>query len=179
MTHCVFVQQYLSGFFLSCDWLPIWTFSLEPIMWNCTVTSYLEENRPAHADSQCEQVIYVTEVHSTLLIFMWKIMHGICMLVLRLWGFCQAAWHHFLSSQVLKTRLALRKTGQYSGILDCAKHVFQKEGVTAFYKGYIPNMLGIIPYAGIDLAVYEVCGCCRCRGMTSLFVIVFISFWLF
>lgn len=61
------------------------------------------------------------------------------------------------ASQVLKTRLALRRTGQYSGIVDCAKHIFQKEGATAFYKGYIPNMLGIIPYAGIDLAVYEVC----------------------
>lgn len=58
--------------------------------------------------------------------------------------------------QVLKTRLALRRTGQYSGIADCAKHIFQKEGLAAFYKGYIPNMLGIIPYAGIDLAVYEV-----------------------
>uniref|UniRef100_A0A4W6DT39 Solute carrier family 25 member 25 n=1 Tax=Lates calcarifer TaxID=8187 RepID=A0A4W6DT39_LATCA len=57
--------------------------------------------------------------------------------------------------EVLKTRLALRKTGQYSGILDCAKHIFQREGAAAFYKGYIPNMLGIIPYAGIDLAVYE------------------------
>ncbi|XP_075885272.1 calcium-binding mitochondrial carrier protein SCaMC-2-B isoform X2 [Nelusetta ayraudi] len=57
--------------------------------------------------------------------------------------------------EVLKTRLALRKTGQYSGILHCAKHIFQKEGATAFYKGYIPNLLGIIPYAGIDLAVYE------------------------
>ncbi|XP_029920616.1 calcium-binding mitochondrial carrier protein SCaMC-2-B isoform X2 [Myripristis murdjan] len=57
--------------------------------------------------------------------------------------------------EVLKTRLALRKTGQYSGIVDCAKHILQKEGLAAFYKGYIPNMLGIIPYAGIDLAVYE------------------------
>ncbi|KAK5852436.1 hypothetical protein PBY51_023905 [Eleginops maclovinus] len=57
--------------------------------------------------------------------------------------------------EVLKTRLALRKTGQYSGIVHCAKHIFQKEGATAFYKGYVPNMLGIIPYAGIDLAVYE------------------------
>ena len=26
----------------------------------------------------------------------------------------------------------------------------------AFYRGYIPNLLGIIPYAGIDLAIYEV-----------------------
>ncbi|XP_046695096.1 calcium-binding mitochondrial carrier protein SCaMC-2-B isoform X11 [Silurus meridionalis] len=57
--------------------------------------------------------------------------------------------------EVLKTRLALGKTGQYSGIVDCAKHILQKEGVAAFYKGYIPNVLGIIPYAGIDLAVYE------------------------
>ncbi|XP_056313939.1 calcium-binding mitochondrial carrier protein SCaMC-2-B isoform X1 [Danio aesculapii] len=57
--------------------------------------------------------------------------------------------------EVLKTRLALGRTGQYSGIADCAKHIFKKEGMTAFYKGYIPNMLGIIPYAGIDLAVYE------------------------
>uniref|UniRef100_A0A8C0G1K7 Solute carrier family 25 member 25 n=1 Tax=Chelonoidis abingdonii TaxID=106734 RepID=A0A8C0G1K7_CHEAB len=58
-------------------------------------------------------------------------------------------------SKVLKTRMALRKTGQYSGMLDCAKNILSKEGMAAFYKGYIPNMLGIIPYAGIDLAVYE------------------------
>uniref|UniRef100_A0A8C2IK21 Solute carrier family 25 member 23a n=1 Tax=Cyprinus carpio TaxID=7962 RepID=A0A8C2IK21_CYPCA len=57
--------------------------------------------------------------------------------------------------EVLKTRLTLRKTGQYSSVADCAKQILQKEGVLAFYKGYLPNMLGIIPYAGIDLAVYE------------------------
>nr|XP_020471618.1 calcium-binding mitochondrial carrier protein SCaMC-1-like [Monopterus albus] len=57
--------------------------------------------------------------------------------------------------EVLKTRLALRNTGQYSGMFHCAKMILKKEGVKAFYKGYIPNLLGIIPYAGIDLAVYE------------------------
>ncbi|XP_008292871.1 mitochondrial adenyl nucleotide antiporter SLC25A24 [Stegastes partitus] len=57
--------------------------------------------------------------------------------------------------EVMKTRLTLRKTGQYSGMFDCAKTILKKEGVKAFYKGYIPNILGIIPYAGIDLAVYE------------------------
>lgn len=57
--------------------------------------------------------------------------------------------------EVLKTRLALRKTGQYTGILDAANKIFRKEGLRSFYRGYIPNMLGIIPYAGIDLAVYE------------------------
>ncbi|XP_056274789.1 calcium-binding mitochondrial carrier protein SCaMC-2-A [Pseudoliparis swirei] len=57
--------------------------------------------------------------------------------------------------EVLKTRLALRSTGQFSGISDCAKQIFRREGLVAFYRGYVPNMLGIIPYAGIDLAVYE------------------------
>lgn len=57
--------------------------------------------------------------------------------------------------EVLKTRLALRKTGQYSGIVDAAHKIFKTEGLRSFYRGYVPNMLGIIPYAGIDLAVYE------------------------
>lgn len=57
--------------------------------------------------------------------------------------------------EVLKTRLALRKTGQYSSILDAANKIYRREGLRSFYRGYIPNMLGIIPYAGIDLAVYE------------------------
>lgn len=57
--------------------------------------------------------------------------------------------------EVLKTRLALRKTGQYSGIMDAAKKIYAREGLKCFYKGYIPNILGIVPYAGIDLAVYE------------------------
>ncbi|XP_059182826.1 mitochondrial adenyl nucleotide antiporter SLC25A23-like, partial [Centropristis striata] len=57
--------------------------------------------------------------------------------------------------EVLKTRLTLRKTGQFSGIADCARQILEKEGVTAFYKGYVPNLLSIVPYAGIDLAVYE------------------------
>ncbi|XP_070493235.1 mitochondrial adenyl nucleotide antiporter SLC25A24 [Chironomus tepperi] len=57
--------------------------------------------------------------------------------------------------EVLKTRLALRKTGQYNGMLDAAKKIYVHEGLRSFYRGYIPNILGIIPYAGIDLAVYE------------------------
>ncbi|XP_049416206.1 calcium-binding mitochondrial carrier protein SCaMC-3-like isoform X2 [Epinephelus fuscoguttatus] len=57
--------------------------------------------------------------------------------------------------EVLKTRLTIRKTGQYSGMADCARQILKTEGVRAFYRGYLPNTLGIIPYAGIDLAVYE------------------------
>lgn len=33
--------------------------------------------------------------------------------------------------------------------------MYQKEGLKVFYRGYLPNLLGILPYAGIDLAIYE------------------------
>lgn len=58
--------------------------------------------------------------------------------------------------QVLKTRFALRKTGEFSGLLDATKKIYKQGGLKAFYRGYIPNLIGILPYAGIDLAVYEV-----------------------
>ena len=58
--------------------------------------------------------------------------------------------------EVLKTRLAIRKTGQYKGIADCAVKIFKNEGILSFYRGYIPNCIGVLPYAGIDLMVYEV-----------------------
>ena len=57
--------------------------------------------------------------------------------------------------EVLKTRLALRKTGESKGIINFAKEMYAAEGWKVFYKGYWPNLCGIIPYAGIDLAVYE------------------------
>ncbi|XP_023500347.1 mitochondrial carrier protein SCaMC-3L isoform X2 [Equus caballus] len=61
--------------------------------------------------------------------------------------------------EVLKTRLTLRRTGQYKGLLDCARQILEREGTRALYRGYLPNMLGIIPYACTDLAVYETLRC--------------------
>lgn len=45
--------------------------------------------------------------------------------------------------EVLKTRLALRKTGQYKGILDAAIKIHANEGIRSFYRGYVPNILGV------------------------------------
>ena len=58
--------------------------------------------------------------------------------------------------EVMKTRLALRKTNEFNGIFDCAKQLYRHGGIGVFYRGYVPNLIGILPYAGIDLAVYEV-----------------------
>ena len=58
--------------------------------------------------------------------------------------------------EVIKTRMALRRTGQYSSAFDCAFKIYKGEGIRNFYRGYAVNLMGIIPYAGIDLALYEV-----------------------
>lgn len=58
--------------------------------------------------------------------------------------------------EVVKTRLTLGTTGQFAGIFHAARRIYKHEGIFAFYRGYAPNLAGILPYAGIDLAVYEV-----------------------
>ncbi|XP_068946591.1 mitochondrial adenyl nucleotide antiporter SLC25A24-like isoform X2 [Petaurus breviceps papuanus] len=57
--------------------------------------------------------------------------------------------------EVLKTRLTLDSTSRYTGISNCVQKMLKYEGFRTFYKGYVPNILGIIPYAGVDLAVFE------------------------
>ncbi|XP_072500279.1 mitochondrial adenyl nucleotide antiporter SLC25A24-B-like [Notamacropus eugenii] len=57
--------------------------------------------------------------------------------------------------EVLKTRLTLDSTSRYTGISNCVQKMMKYEGFKTFYKSYVPNILGIIPYAGVDLAVFE------------------------
>lgn len=59
--------------------------------------------------------------------------------------------------EVLKTRMCLRKTGQFRSIWHCAHTIYTQHGAHAFYRGYLVNLIGIIPYAGIELALYERC----------------------
>lgn len=46
--------------------------------------------------------------------------------------------------------------GTYAGIGDCAGQIVRKEGFRGLYRGIGPSMAGIIPYAGTDIAVFEV-----------------------
>ena len=34
--------------------------------------------------------------------------------------------------------------------------MYMREGLRSFVRGYCTNVIGIVPYAGIDLAIYEV-----------------------
>jgi solute carrier family 25 phosphate transporter 23/24/25/41 len=44
----------------------------------------------------------------------------------------------------------------YKGLAGCLRVVVKKEGVGALYKGLGTSVIGIVPYAGIDLAVNSV-----------------------
>uniref|UniRef100_A0A1I8IGT4 EF-hand domain-containing protein n=1 Tax=Macrostomum lignano TaxID=282301 RepID=A0A1I8IGT4_9PLAT len=58
--------------------------------------------------------------------------------------------------EVAKTRMCLRKTGQYpGGLVGCLASVYREGGTRALFRGYTINLAGILPYAGIELAAYE------------------------
>ncbi|ELW65324.1 Calcium-binding mitochondrial carrier protein SCaMC-1 [Tupaia chinensis] len=57
--------------------------------------------------------------------------------------------------EVLKTNLNISKTGQYSGMVDCARKIWKFEKISGFYKGFIPSLLSVIPYAGVDISANE------------------------
>ncbi|EFJ15313.1 hypothetical protein SELMODRAFT_118883 [Selaginella moellendorffii] len=54
---------------------------------------------------------------------------------------------------VVKTRLqVLSRKSQMSSLV---RDMYAHEGFLSFYRGLVPSLVGIIPYAGIDLAMYE------------------------
>ena len=57
--------------------------------------------------------------------------------------------------ELVKTRLAVSQPGMYSGIIDCARKVMVQEGARSFYRGLLPSMIGILPYAGVDITIFE------------------------
>jgi hypothetical protein len=46
---------------------------------------------------------------------------------------------------------------QYKSIMGCATEIVQKEGFLGLYKGTVPNLLKVCPYAAIMWAAYENC----------------------
>jgi solute carrier family 25 phosphate transporter 23/24/25/41 len=58
--------------------------------------------------------------------------------------------------EITKTRLALASDGIYNGIGDCLRKIARTEGVRALYKGWGASVLGIMPYAAIDLTIYNI-----------------------
>uniref|UniRef100_A0A7N1A4A6 EF-hand domain-containing protein n=1 Tax=Kalanchoe fedtschenkoi TaxID=63787 RepID=A0A7N1A4A6_KALFE len=55
--------------------------------------------------------------------------------------------------ELVKTRLQTTKCE--SGLGALTRDILVHEGPRGFYRGLIPSVMGIVPYAGIDLAAYE------------------------
>ena len=58
--------------------------------------------------------------------------------------------------EITKTRLALAQDGIYKGIADCLRKIQRTEGTKALYKGWGASVLGIMPYAAIDLTIFNI-----------------------
>lgn len=58
---------------------------------------------------------------------------------------------------LVKTRLQTYtcEGGKVPYLKTLARNIWFQEGPQGFYRGLVPSVLGIIPYAGIDLAAYE------------------------
>jgi solute carrier family 25 phosphate transporter 23/24/25/41 len=67
-------------------------------------------------------------------------------------GLAQAAVYPL---EVVQTRLAASAAGTYAGAIHCARLVWAKEGPAAFGRGLVPTLVGLVPYAGVDIAAFE------------------------
>lgn len=57
--------------------------------------------------------------------------------------------------EVIQTRLAISPAGTYRGVLHAFSKIVRQEGYKALFRGITPCMVGIIPYAGLDIAAFE------------------------
>ncbi|RHX97761.1 hypothetical protein DYB25_012276 [Aphanomyces astaci] len=55
----------------------------------------------------------------------------------------------------VKKRLQVDTTKRYTGMLDCVKQVVRDEGAMSLYRGTLPNMVRVVPYAAVMFASYE------------------------
>ncbi|KAK9822880.1 hypothetical protein WJX74_000079 [Apatococcus lobatus] len=57
--------------------------------------------------------------------------------------------------EFLRTRMGVCAPGTYRSLPHAAAKIFREDGFLAFYRGMVPSMLGILPFAGVDIAVFE------------------------
>lgn len=59
---------------------------------------------------------------------------------------------------MVRGRLTVQADGSpsaYNGLLHATRTIAAQEGMLAFYKGWLPSVIGVVPYVGLNFAVYE------------------------
>lgn len=54
-----------------------------------------------------------------------------------------------------RARMAVTRKNQYRTLRQVFVKIWVKEGPRTFYRGYIPTILGVIPYAGVSFFTYD------------------------
>ena len=59
---------------------------------------------------------------------------------------------------MVRGRLTVQGDGsaaRYKGLGDAIRVIAREEGPKAFYQGWLPSVIGVVPYVGLNFAVYE------------------------
>lgn len=59
---------------------------------------------------------------------------------------------------MVRGRLTVQADGagaRYSSLAHAVRTIAAEEGPRAFYKGWLPSVIGVVPYVGLNFAVYE------------------------
>lgn len=56
---------------------------------------------------------------------------------------------------MIRARLAITSRDRYAGLMNTITRIYKEEGLSVFYRGLLPTILGIVPYAGISFFTYE------------------------
>ncbi|XP_012268847.2 mitochondrial coenzyme A transporter SLC25A42 [Athalia rosae] len=54
-----------------------------------------------------------------------------------------------------RARMAVTQKTEYRTLRQMFSRIYRQEGVTAFYRGFTPTILGVVPYAGFSFFTYE------------------------
>jgi len=56
---------------------------------------------------------------------------------------------------VVKTIMQGEKSKEFSGAMDCARHIWANEGFRGFYKGTVPRLSRVVIDVALTFALYE------------------------
>ncbi|XP_049822086.1 mitochondrial coenzyme A transporter SLC25A42 isoform X2 [Aethina tumida] len=54
-----------------------------------------------------------------------------------------------------RARMAVTQKSEYATLRHVFGKIYTTEGILAFYKGYIPTVVGVLPYAGVSFFTYD------------------------
>ncbi|EFP08518.1 hypothetical protein CRE_15507 [Caenorhabditis remanei] len=58
---------------------------------------------------------------------------------------------------VIRTRLVAQKSGHavYTGTMHAVRHIWEKEGIAGYFRGWVPSVVQIAPFTGMQFALYN------------------------